>query len=147
MHRGRQLPCNQKRKEIELSNPALRTFRSFVSLPSTSLSISKSKNKNSPLPFLKHRVNNPLGKKETISQFCSISFLYVNICEFSRHRNYPHNSYQHHGKPKLHTFLSLSLSRESINQLPRKLINIRIPAWKYRGYFQRSLAISTLPLS
>lgn len=146
MHRGRQLPCNQKRKEIELSNPALRTFRSFVSLPSTSLSISKSKNKNSPLPFLKHRVNNPLGKKETISQFCSISFLrYVNICEFSRHRNYPSQLISTPNRSYI--LFSLSPSLESINQLPRKLINIRIPAWKYRGYFQRSLAISTLPLS
>lgn len=141
MHRGRQLPCNQKRKEIELSNPALRTFRSFVSLPSTSLSISKSKNKNSPFPFLKHRVNNPLGKKETISSLRKYTLIFqASKLSLATYINTTAN--------QSYILFSLSLSRESINpQLPRKLINIRIPAWKYRGYFQRSLAISTLPLS
>ena len=147
MHRGRQLPCNQKRKEIELSNPALRTFRSFVSLPSTSLSISKSKNKNSPLPFLKHRVNNPYSRKKR--NYFLILFHLLSLCKYMRIFQTSKLSSQliSTSRQTEVTYFSLSLSRESINQLPRKLINIRIPAWKYRGYFQRSLAISTLPLS
>lgn len=127
----------------------MQTFRSFVSLPSTSLSISKSKNRNSPFLFLKHRVNNPYSRKKR--NYFLILFHLLSLCKYMRIFQASKLSSQLISTSRqtevTYFSLSLSLSRESINQLPRKLINIRISAWKYRGYFQRSLAISTLPPS
>lgn len=92
MHRGRQLPCNQKRKEIKLNNPACerfaRLFHFLESLPSTSsLSTSNSRNKNSPFPSLIALIIHTLEKKRnyfsTLFHLFHFFVTYPNIYEYS----------------------------------------------------------------